>query len=110
MLQIAGQFAKRLNAKNLFLNHFSARYIDAGSTLDISAGKSNDFDLNTGITVLCPGLDRSRDYSSGVAEEKERRIAALRKIEDQAAEAWGANQRAVATRDFMTVAIKRRKN
>lgn len=92
------------------MNHFSNRYVDAGSTLTFQVRKGNEaFDLNDAITVLDTGLDRSREYPSGAAEEKERRILTMKTIEDHATEAWGSGQRAVATRDFMSIAIKRRK-
>ena len=108
-LQIAGRFAKRVNAKSLFMNHFSNRYIDAGSTLTAEARKADQpFDLSETIQVLDLGVDRSREYPTGMAGEKDRRINILRKIEDQATEAWASGQRAVATRDLMTIAIKRR--
>lgn len=111
-LQIAGQFAKRIGAKHLFLNHLSSRYIDAGSTLHPSGTGSVPVDISPDVAVTDLGIDRSGDYSAGTANsEFKRRLETVLKIEEQATEAWSAPNgvKAVATRDFMTIVLKRKK-
>lgn len=103
--QVAGRFAKRVNAKSLFLNHFSARYVDAGSTLEGSAPVS----ITDEVQVSDLGVDRKGDYEGKPSKEIELRLNCMREIEKQASDAWASGVRAVATRDFMSVTIKRRK-
>lgn len=92
------------------MNHFSARYIDVGPTLDVPKTiPAEGHEISPAVMLLDAGIDRSREYPFVTGEERQRRIAALRKIEEQATEAWDTDQRAVAARDFMTIAIRRRK-
>lgn len=104
--QVAGRFAKRINAKSLFLNHFSARYVDAGSTLEGQAPMK----ITDEVDVSDLGVDRRRDNEDKPSAEIEMRMACMKEIEKQASDAWESGTRAVATRDFMSVVIKRRKD
>lgn len=104
--QVAGQFAKRIKAKSLFLNHFSARYVDAGTTLEGPA----PVHIIDEVQVADFGVDRGRDNQDKPPTEVQLRLACMKAIEKQASDAWESGTRAVATRDFMTVVVKRRKN
>lgn len=104
--QVAGRFAKRINARSLFLNHFSARYVDAGSTLEGSLPVR----ITDEVQVSDLGVEYKRNNEEKLSSEDEGRIACMKEIEKQASDAWGSGIRAVATRDFMSVVIKRRKN
>jgi uncharacterized protein (DUF2384 family) len=88
------------------MNHFSARYVDAGSTLEGSA----PVQITDEVHVSDLGVDRKRDNEDKSAKEVESRLACMKEIEKQASDAWGSGKRAVATRDFMSVVIKRRKS
>lgn len=101
--QVAGRFAKRIEAKSLFLNHFSARYVDAGSTLEGPV----PVNITDQVQVSDLGADRTRDNEETAPEEVKRRISCLKEIEKQASEAWESGIRAVATRDFMSIMVKR---
>ena len=90
------------------MNHFSARYIDVAPTLQVDA--QGKVDLSDTLIVTNVGNNRAVSYSDDARNEHEIRLACMKKIEDQATEAWGSGPRAVATRDFMTIVVKRRKN
>lgn len=104
--QVAGQFARRIGAKSLFLNHFSARYVDAGSTLEGPA----PVHVTDEVQVVDLGVDRKRDNEDKPAKEVQLRLDCMKEIEKQASDAWESGRRAVATRDFMSAVIKRRRN
>lgn len=107
ILQVAGQFAKRIRAKNLFLNHLSARYIDVGTTLQ--PDEQDHVKLDDQISVICTGLDRTAEVKADGEKERSTRMQCLKKIEEQATETWEADRRAIVTRDFMSVIVRRRK-
>lgn len=75
---MAGAFARRINAKRLYLNHFSAKFPPPGPP--------------------------ERNSCSKDAGEREMRIAVLREIERQASEAWGFGD-AVCAWDLLQVDV-----
>jgi len=84
--EMAGQFAKQIRTRRLYLNHFSSRYPDPGLNSEDSPN----------------GDPRTRD-----SRERGVQLAMIRAIEDQATEAWGQEgSRAIAASDLMSVEIK----
>jgi len=105
--QVAGRFAKRIQTRHLFLNHFSNRYPDSVSPLVLGANEKHE--LAEGLTLVNTGDDEVLRRSGNPREVNAFRRSVIEAIERQASDAWGSGRRAFATRDQMTVALKARK-
>jgi ribonuclease Z len=107
---MAGEFAKKIRARRLYLNHFSTRYVSFPLPFSRGIERTNYFTRR-----FCPGGQSPALSSSKPGPRSNKPPAAIRarqdeatlvmdEIERQASEAWGMGH-AVAANDLMTVEI-----